>query len=239
MVKTGRNHKKNGVRKTHRRNRTVKRGAGLFGNAATKSPNAVSPQNVEALYQSIQLGNLSMAKTLLKEKGVNPSVQKQNIPFTPVELAIKLGKNDIVMLLIQKMPKDALVRSGAIEMALLTDNKPVLAQLQRLGVFPNPDIVKNGMRKGKYVQQGMPMQGMMQQGMVRPGLGQPGMLPQQGMMGQLGMMGQPGVIAQPGMMGQPGMMAQPGMMPQQGMMTQPGMFPQQGMMGQPVQQRLF
>ena len=152
---------------------------------------------------------------MLRKNGVNPNVQKPNYPYSPLELAIKLGKNDIAMILLEKKANPA----GAIEMALLSNNKGMLDILRRKRLFPNPDLIQNGMKKGKYQPAGMPGMGMPMPGMVTPGMPMQGM-PAQGMM-RPGMA--PGVMGQP-MMGQPAMMGQPGMM-------------QQPMMGQPMMQQ--
>jgi hypothetical protein len=81
MAKTGRNHKK-GIRKTQRRNRTVKRGAGLF-NSGTRNASSIPPHEVEGLYQAIQTGNRGLAEKMLRKNGVNPTSKNQTTPIAP------------------------------------------------------------------------------------------------------------------------------------------------------------
>ena len=219
MAKTHHNRVKKGVRKTHRNRRTVKRGAGLF-NVSTRNVSRVAPHEVEGLYQAIQRGDVGLADKLLRKNGVNPNVQKQNFPFTPLELAIKLQKNNIAMILLEKKANPA----GAIEMALISNNKEMTDNLRKKGLFPNPEIMQKVLQKDRL---------FMPQGTM------PGQMPGQSMTGQM-MPGQmPGqqMMARPPMMGQmPGQMTPGQMMPGQPMMGQSmmqgQMMPGQPMMGQ-------
>ena len=95
--------------------------------------------------------------------------------------------------------------SGAIEMALISNNKEMTDNLRKKGLFPNPDIMQKVLQKDRM---------FMPQGMM-PGQSMMGQTPGQSMMGQM-----PGQA----------MMTRPPMMP--GQMTPVQMMPGQPMMGQ-------